>query len=113
MAQTETSTLVLPLELRPPERKSAGMDLLSRLVREKPLGLFGALLVLLFFVMAAASPLIAPFGPNELGAGPRLGDPTFDNFMGTDNLGRDIFSRVVYGARVSITIGLAITPLRR
>jgi peptide/nickel transport system permease protein len=78
---------------------------LRRLVREKPLGLIGGLLVLMYFAGAIAAPLIAPFGPNELGAGPRLGGPTLDNWMGTDNLGRDIFSRVVYGAQVSMTIG--------
>jgi peptide/nickel transport system permease protein len=111
MAQSETSTLGLPLELRPPKRKSAFMDIASRLVREKPLGLFGAILVLVFFVMASGSPLIAPYGPNQLGAGPRLGDPTLHNIMGTDNLGRDVFSRVVYGARVSMTIGLVATLL--
>jgi peptide/nickel transport system permease protein len=111
MAKSETTTLALPLDLRPAKRKSAFMDVVGRLVREKPLGLFGAILVIMFFVMAAASPIIAPFGPNQLGAGPRLGDPTFDNLLGTDNLGRDIFSRVVYGARVSITIGLVATML--
>ena len=111
MAQTDTSTLSIPLELRPGRPRSWFMDILRRLVREKPLGLFGALLVMMFFVMAAASPIITPHGPNELGAGPRLGDPTFDNVMGTDQLGRDIFSRVVYGARVSITIGLVATLL--
>ena len=111
MAQSETSTLGFPLEMRPPKRKSAFMDLAGRLAREKPLGLFGAFVVLVFFVMAAGSPLIAPYGPNELGVGPRLGDPTRDNIMGTDNLGRDTFSRVVYGARVSITIGLVATLL--
>jgi peptide/nickel transport system permease protein len=85
-------------------------DVLRRLVREKPLGLVGALLVLMFFVMAIAAPIIAPFGKNELGAGPRLTGPTVDNFFGTDNLGRDVFSRVVYGAQVSVTIGfIAIT----
>ena len=111
MAQTETSPLAVPFELRPMKRRSAVMDVVRRLVREKPLGLFGAFLVAMFFLMAAASPLIAPAGPNEIGAGPRLSDPTLDNLLGTDNLGRDIFSRVVYGARVSITIGLVATLL--
>ena len=111
MAQSETSTLGVPLELRPARQRSMLREVVGRLIREKPLGLFGAVLVLMFFVMAAASPIITPHGPNETGVGPRLGDPSFDNIMGTDNLRRDIFSRVVYGARVSVTIGLVATLL--
>lgn len=76
-----------------------------RIIREKPLGLIGLVLIVIFIVMAIAAPLIAPYGPSELGAGPPLTGPTFSNWFGTDNLGRDVFSRVVYGARVSVTIG--------
>ncbi len=88
--------------------KSRGLwaDALNRIVREKPMGLFGGLLVIMFVIMAAGAQFIAPFGPNELGAGERLIGPAGTNLFGTDNLGRDIFSRVVFGARVSITISL-------
>ena len=82
------------------------VDAFYRIVREKPMGLFGGLLVVMFVVMAAGAQVIAPYGPNELGAGERLIGPGTTNFFGTDNLGRDIFSRVVFGARVSITISL-------
>ncbi len=82
------------------------VDVLRRLVREKPLGLVGAVLVILFVVAAVAAPLVAPYGPSQLMAGPQLDSPSFSHPLGTDNLGRDVFSRVVYGARVSMTIGL-------
>ncbi len=81
------------------------VDVLRRLVKEKPIGFFGALLVVTIAVAALAADVAAPFSPNELGAGTRLTGPSLDNFMGTDNLGRDVFSRVVYGARVSMWIG--------
>jgi peptide/nickel transport system permease protein len=104
MTQTD-AVAALPTILKPEKRLPFYVEVLRRLVREKPLGLIGGLLVVMYFAAAIAAPVIAPYGPSELGAGPRLGGPTFDNFMGTDNLGRDVFSRVVYGARVSMTIG--------
>lgn len=105
MSQTKVAApFGVPLE-KTERRLPFYAEVLRRLVREKPLGLIGGLLVLMYFAAAIAAPAIAPFGPNELGAGPRLGGPTLDNWMGTDNLGRDIFSRVVYGAQVSMTIG--------
>src|SRR5690606_35499103 len=98
--------LEMPVGFRRERRLPFYVDVLRRLVREKPLGLIGALLVIMFFIMAVAAPVIAPFGKNELGAGPRLSGPTLDNFFSTDNLGRDVFSRVVYGPQVSMTIGV-------
>lgn len=81
-------------------------DVLVRLLREKPLGLVGAVLVVIFVIMAVAAPLVAPYEPSQLGAGERFESPSLSHPMGTDNLGRDVFSRIVYGARVSMTIGL-------
>ena len=106
MAGTQVTTPIgVPID-RPESRLPFYVDVLRRLVREKPLGLIGGVLVVMYFIAAIGAPVIAPFGPNELGAGPRLGGPTLDNYMGTDNLGRDIFSRVVYGARLSLMVGI-------
>ncbi len=106
MAQTQTDVLSIPVE-GPRRRRQLPfyVDVMWRLVREKPMGLFGLVLVIIFFVMAIGAPIIAPYGKNELGVGPRLADPSFDHFFGTDNLGRDVFSRIVFGAQVSITLG--------
>ena len=103
---TDTTAIEIGPGVRVTKSRGLWADALVRIVREKPLGLFGGILVLIFVAMAAGAGAIAPFGPNELGAGDRLVDPGFTNFFGTDNLGRDIFSRVVFGARVSITISL-------
>lgn len=101
----ETAALNLPVAAQGRRRLPFWLDVLRRLVREKPLGFVGGLLVLMFLVMAVAAPLIAPYGHAELGAGHRLDGPSASHFFGTDNLGRDVFSRVIYGARVSMTIG--------
>ena len=101
----ESAALSLPVAATSGRRLPFWGDVVRRLVREKPLGLIGAILVVTFLVMAIAAPLIAPFGQSELGAGRRLEGPSASHIFGTDNLGRDVFSRVVYGARVSMTIG--------
>ncbi len=106
MAQT-TAAMQLPASAEPHRRLPFYLEVCVRLAKEKPMGLFSAIVVLVLFAMAVAAPLIAPFGPNELGVGTRLTGPSWGHIMGTDNLGRDVFSRVVYGARVSMTIGVA------
>lgn len=83
------------------------VDVLRRLVREKPLGLFGAILVVLIAVLAVTASWTAPYSPNELGVGGRLEAPGAAHFFGTDNLGRDVYSRVVWGARIAMFVGFA------
>ena len=82
------------------------LDVLRRLVKEKPIGLLGGILVLTIAISALVANVAAPFDANQLGAGSRLTSPSLGNLFGTDNLGRDVFSRVMFGARVSMWIGL-------
>ena len=70
-----------------------------------PIGIVGAVIVGLTIVVAVGAPLFAPYSPNAQDAQRLLG-PSWDNLMGTDELGRDTFSRVVYGARVSLQVGI-------
>ncbi|HEY4744753.1 MAG TPA: ABC transporter permease, partial [Desulfuromonadaceae bacterium] len=65
----------------------------------------GAVVVLLLLVLALAAPLIVPFSPNEIHAWEVLDPPSLRHWFGTDDLGRDVFSRVVYGARISLLVG--------
>ncbi|MEX2562349.1 MAG: ABC transporter permease [Nitriliruptoraceae bacterium] len=67
--------------------------------------LLGGLLLVLILLLAAFAPLIANHDPLNINMGIRLTGPTSDNFFGTDNNGRDVFSRVVYGTRVSVFVG--------
>lgn len=67
-------------------------------------GMFGLILVLLFFASAIFAPLLAPYDPNQLDIPARMSGPTVDHWAGTDQLGRDTFSRVLYGGRVALKI---------
>jgi peptide/nickel transport system permease protein len=78
---------------------------LWRLMKEKPLGACGGVIVVALLLCAALAPWIAPYPYDEANVRQRLKPPSAQFYFGTDNLGRDIFSRVVYGARVSVTVG--------
>jgi peptide/nickel transport system permease protein len=85
---------------------------LAGFVRRKPLGAFGAAVILVMILVAIFAPTIAPYRYDHQVLSKRLRDPSTEHLMGTDNLGRDIFSRVVYGARVSITIGFSAVAIQ-
>ena len=101
--------MVKPLQriLSRRKKNSRSTGYLKRLVREKPLGAFCGVVVLIFLLVAIFADFIAPYGMNETWAGERLAPPSAQFWFGTDNLGRDVFSRVVFGARVSVIVGLA------
>jgi peptide/nickel transport system permease protein len=90
------------------EQKKHGMiaDTFIRLVKEKPLGLIGGIIVLLLFLTGIFADFIAPYGYNDMMLEERLTPPSAKHFLGTDNMGRDMFSRIVYGARISMIVGL-------
>jgi peptide/nickel transport system permease protein len=71
-----------------------------------PSGAIGLLIVAVLVLAAATAPFIAPFDPLRMGAGPRLQPPSWAYWFGTDDFGRDVFSRIVYGARLTLQIGL-------
>jgi peptide/nickel transport system permease protein len=85
----------------------------SRAHRTRRLALAGGVFVLLLTVMAAAAPLLAPYDPVRQSLRGRLAAPTLAgpdgqaHLLGTDHLGRDVLSRVIWGARVSLTVGFA------
>ena len=77
----------------------------GRLKRNK-MAMFGLAILTLLVVVAICAPLIAPYTYDFQQLGSRLQGPSGDHWFGTDSLGRDIFSRIVYGSRVSLQIGL-------
>ena len=82
------------------------------LVRRKPLGAVSAVVILGLLVVALLAPLLAPRDPyalnlNERGLPIRMQGPTAAFPLGTDPLGRDVLSRIIYGARVSLIVGFA------
>ena len=82
------------------------VGVLVRLFTRKPLGAFGLIVIFLLLVTATFSELIAPEGFNDIDLSRMLQAPNGTNIMGTDDLGRDVFSRIVFGARISVFVGL-------
>jgi len=79
--------------------------------RRKPLGALGGAIVLVMLVMAVGAHWIAHYPYDQSIAGARMRPPGAEFWLGTDNLSRDMWSRVVYGARVSVTVGFATIAL--
>ncbi|MBA7602058.1 Glutathione transport system permease protein GsiD [subsurface metagenome] len=93
------------------KRHSFLVGFLMRLVKEKPLGAVGGIITLLLLLTGIFADLIVPYGMNECWAGGFLAPPSARFWLGTDNLGRDILSRVIFGARISVIVGLTASTL--
>lgn len=83
----------------------------GRFCRHKPLGAVGGLIVLALLVMAVFAEWIAPYPYDQSIADARLLPPSPGFVLGTDNVSRDVFSRIVYGARVTVTVSFATVLL--
>ena len=94
-----------------PRRQAFIGDFFKRLVKEKPLGLMGGVIVLLALIMAITADISAPYGYNEIHLVDMLSPPSATYLLGTDDVGRDVLSRIIYGARVSMVVGLAATAI--
>lgn len=88
-------------------RASRGLwrDAFARLIRNRP-ALVGLFFITVFVLAAVLAPIIAPYGPLEGSLANRLQPPSAQHWMGTDLQGRDEFSRVLYGAQVSLVVGV-------
>lgn len=82
---------------------------LLMMLKKNKLAAFSLLVIVLICVVAAAAPLIAPYDPNAPAITNRFAAPSAEHWFGTDELGRDVFSRLLYGTRISIMIGLVPT----
>ncbi len=98
---------VLPL----PAAKQRSNGFLARLLRDKPLGALGGLVLLLFLVVGVFAPRIAPYDYNEIAPLDRMQAPSWAHWFGTDNLGRDLLSRCIFGAQLSVIIGCSAAAL--
>jgi peptide/nickel transport system permease protein len=79
--------------------------------RRYGLAAFGAAIILLWLIVAAAAPLIAPYEPNFVDVTLRLRPPSAAHWLGTDSLGRDVLTRLLYGARISLFSGVAVVAV--
>lgn len=91
------------------DRRRAYLRRLRRVVREQPLAAICAAIIVLLLVIAAIGPLIAPFAYDQLDIPHRLHGPSGAHWFGTDQQGRDVFSRVLFGARTTVLVGFSAT----
>lgn len=83
----------------------ASRSFLGALLRT-PSGAVGLVVVAVLVLAAVLAGVIAPYDPLRMAAGPRLAPPSWAHWFGTDDFGRDVFSRIVYGARLTLQIGV-------
>lgn len=96
-----------------PRRTASGGTLyfIGRLFRDKPLGAFGFVICVIFLFCGIFADVLAPYGYNQISPVNRLKPPGERFWLGTDNLGRDVLSRCLYGAQLSVIIGLSAAAL--
>jgi peptide/nickel transport system permease protein len=93
---------------RPKRSKGAAIGrALWFFTKRKPIGAISGVIVIAMLLMTVFAERIAPYGYDEAVRGARMKPPSAVHWLGTDNLSRDLWSRVVYGARISITVGFA------
>ena len=97
------------MEERPNQDNQARQETLSRLFwkrfRKNQLALLGGVIVLVLFVVAMFAPWISPYDPGQIEIKRVLEEPSAKHLLGTDSLGRDVLSRMVWGSRISLLVG--------
>ncbi len=99
-----------PVETFIDDRPRAG-ERSRRLLRRHWVPLFGAAVVVLWLLVALFAPLIAPYAPNAQDLSVRLHAPDAAHWLGTDELGRDVLSRLIYGTRISLLTGVVVVAV--
>jgi len=93
------------------KRPNPWLVFFRRLFREKPLGTIGLVLVVLLVLVAVLADVISPYGMDEKDLAHRLEGPTAEHWLGTDRLGQDELTRIIYGGRISLYVGLGAALL--
>ena len=94
-----------------PKTRSRLADFFIRLVKEKPLGTISGIIILILIFVAIFADALAPFPYKEMHLIDRLQGSSARYLLGTDQIGRDLLSRIIYGARISLVVGLAATAI--
>ena len=104
-------TTVPPSVVIGPKRRGRLANFSVRMVREKPLGTASGIIILILILVSIFADVLAPYPYVEVHLVDRLQGPSAQYLLGADHLGRDLLSRLIYGARISILIGLTVTTL--
>ncbi|MCK9496937.1 MAG: ABC transporter permease [Dehalococcoidia bacterium] len=112
LTTTRDESALSPIEgARPRSRSTRRGAWVGRFIRRKPLGAASALVLLGLMLWSAAAPLFGASDPLMIDGRAALQSPSLDHVFGTDNLGRDVYSRVAYGGRVSLTVGFGAVAI--
>lgn len=93
-----------------PVKKSRWLAFMKKLAKNKA-AIAGAIVVLTVFILAILAPWIAPYDPTHIEMSKKFQGPSAEHWLGTDDKGRDILSRLLYGSRISLTVGILSTLL--
>ena len=110
MGQVNATELPSARTLALPAKRNGIVEFVRRLFRPLP-GKIGGTVILLMLLIALAAPLVAPYGANDQNVIIRLQAPSTHHIFGTDQIGRDIFSRVIYGSRISLRVGIVAVAI--
>ena len=105
MSPGEGGQVAIPIRTKRP-LVVLGLGIVWRFTKKKPLGAVGIGIVLIATILSIAAPVVAPYDPWETRFDHSLEAPNGEFWFGTDTLGRDVLSRVLYGGKVSIYVGL-------
>ena len=95
--------------VEPPRRSNVGFRAFVRTLLKHRLSVVGIVIIIFMFSVAAFAPWIAPYDPYAPDFFNVLKGPSAKHWLGTDELGRDLLSRIIYGAQVSMTVGIGVT----
>jgi peptide/nickel transport system permease protein len=105
------ATVELPATTRAALARPGALTVLGRFIRKKPLGAAGGFIMLVITVTAIFANLAETHDPIATDAAQTLGAPSAEHWLGSDHLGRDVYSRIVHGARISLIVGIASSLL--
>lgn len=94
-----------------PSRWARAWKALGKFIMTKPLGAIGGAIILVMILAAVFAPQIAPYDPYELNQALQFGAPSLSHPFGTDEFGRDLFTRIIYGAKIALIIGFSASFL--
>src|SRR5699024_11879868 len=106
--QKEASELVpdpMPMQEEEEMKSASPWRDAFRQLRKNNFAIFGFLIIIFFILLGLFAPLLTPYGYEEQVLNDRLKPPSSEHWLGTDDVGRDIFTRIAYGARISLQVG--------
>lgn len=97
--------------LAKPRRLPLWLEPFGVLLRRKPLAVFGLMVLMLMLFAAGTADILSPYNPLEMRLTEKLQPPSVAHWLGTDQFGRDMFSRIIKGAQISLSIGMGVVLL--